>query len=293
LLSSDIGPGDKLLATDRVKLAVHLLANLKDPTLIDQGGKSTCAVASIEVCMYLREPSKAMRLVTDIALYGEFTTRDGTRIKIDDFSRKADREAQVLKTEDKSRNYASQLFHVAALNVHHQRESKGERHYRQVKPTSGDDLGERIWNREDGTYEAFKGLEMNHIPSIYEEIAGNRPSTVGIIHGDLEKSAPRGVSTFRSEAEFERLLNKLAVWKNLPVTIAVYSNMPGFDRPSRVLHAVTITGYDPVTKMVKVDNQWGRAKDHNRTGLPLHVLYMATHPDPLAGLREELEKLTK
>src|SRR5262249_23682892 len=65
-------------------------------------------------------PSEAARLVTDVALTGHYTTRDGTRIEV--------RPTMLIQNEeivhehgDDNRSFASEIFQVTAVNIEYQR----------------------------------------------------------------------------------------------------------------------------------------------------------------------------
>lgn len=52
---------------ERVQIAQQAMRQAADPTTIDQGMHPTCNVATVEVNMYMKEPSKAVKVVADVA----------------------------------------------------------------------------------------------------------------------------------------------------------------------------------------------------------------------------------
>ncbi len=139
------------------RLAQQILHHAAHPTAIDQGSHKTCAVTTIEARTYTRTPSAAARLVAEIGLSGRFITADGTTVAFDQHSLQPDWEAQSRYPQDGQRSYASQIFQVAAVNVHWLRQSfdnhgnpvtPGDLHYKQdsfspISLKNGDDSGER------------------------------------------------------------------------------------------------------------------------------------------------------
>jgi hypothetical protein len=75
--------GDKPLKPEQRKdLAEQIIRQAADPTIIDQGGHNTCNMATVETRMYTRNPSDAARLVTDVALTGQYVATDGRRVRV-------------------------------------------------------------------------------------------------------------------------------------------------------------------------------------------------------------------
>lgn len=110
------------LAT-RKRLAEEIMFNAAEPRLIDQGGRGTCNVTTVEKRIYAQQPSIAARIVVDMASTGKHITArgvliDGTRIPGMLYP---DAEAlSVISVNgyraDNVRNHASALFQVAAVN---------------------------------------------------------------------------------------------------------------------------------------------------------------------------------
>lgn len=292
----------KLPLSERIKIAIQALKNVADPGRIDQGQKNTCNVAAVEVNMYNRDPSKALKLVTDIATRGSFVTKDGTRIKVDPKDLVADKEGRNLFTRNGERSHASQLFQIAAINVFWQRHSdatttKGSLKYISHHPKMyKDDYGQRIINTKTGkplTFVSDKGerehvrdpkLDVDAFGSIYRQIAGKRPETLAIGYRDYMTTAP-GARSFKTEQELHSILKGLSERKQLPIIIKVHIGQepfnaikPGDKDYDSAWHVVNITGYNPRTGMAKMDNTWGK---HNDKTVSLKTLFKACNPPDL------------
>ncbi len=268
----------------RVRVALGIMAIAAEPTSNDQGGHNTCNVTAIENRLFTREPSNAAKLIADVATTGKYVAADGTAVTLDraSFSTYGE-EANNAARGTNARNYASQLFDVAAVNlvlVKHNEATipPGDLRYSQERPTSFRDSGERVRDYSknpptvisDNPYEAamFDGmLKINTM------ITGRFEPQAFMVQKD---STPEGsrITSFDSKEEFE---TKLAAAKEagaFPIVLGVHANnRPFFDTESRhplhVDHAledghiVLVTGYDPVKHTVTYDNQWGNSQDHS------------------------------
>ena len=137
----------------RTHTAEQILRNISDPLSITQGKHNTCNVATQEARMCLQDPAKYVHFITEIALNGKFTTRDGTVIVVSPDISKKDLEARAhwvatmarfspvdgviglltahefykqmpFMMVDPERNLASQIFQVGAANVFAQRQTR-------------------------------------------------------------------------------------------------------------------------------------------------------------------------
>lgn len=287
----------RLSEQNRSRVALEALKQAIDPTSVRQGNFSTCNVASIEVCMYSRNPSKVMKAVTDVALTGKFKTADGREIELP---------KSTLDTNPQRRTLASQIFQSLAVNVvwkdrvNGPNGKRGDITYDHLGAKATDnDTGQRVTIRDSrGSRVLHKspGLDSYDYPEIYRRIAGERPETLSIRFG-TGKSPVDGVATIASKQAFHNKLVELSKQPGgFPVTLRVHtSNKPFWedsgagkepgagvrleakkagereDKESKKnlggWHSVTIHGYDPKTGEVKVDNQWGRSLDHMTKGV--------------------------
>src|SRR5262249_39758686 len=74
---------EPLNQASRTAIAEQAMSQAARPNTIDQGGHSTCNVASVESRMYTRNPADAVRLVADMATTGKYVAADGTVVELD------------------------------------------------------------------------------------------------------------------------------------------------------------------------------------------------------------------
>ncbi len=296
----------------RVRVALGIMAMAAEPTSNDQGSHNTCNVTAIENRLFTREPSSAAKLIADVATTGKYVAADGTTVKLDrgSFSTHGE-EANNAPRGTNERNYASQLFDVASVNlvlVKHNEATipPGDLRYTQERPTSYRDSGERVRDYStnpptligDNPYEAamFDGmLKINTL------ITGRFEPEAFMVHRDAQ---PQGstVTPFDTKEEFEARIAAAKESGGLPIILGVHSNNPPFfdtesRYPLRVDHAtqdghiVLVTGYDPVTHTVTYDNQWGNGQDHS-DDKPVSVddMYKATKHVPASEWLDRIEQ---
>lgn len=303
--------GDKPLKPEQRKdLAEQIIRQAADPTTIDQGGHNTCNMATVETRMYTRNPSDAARLVTDVALTGQYVATDGRRVRVNPG---AHDEARNPNTIDGERSHASEIFQVTAVNLHIDQENRktnprGQLRYEQhpTQPGSGD-TGERIID-----YASKPPKVLDYHPQIYDENLGNLRDVYSAITGKKEEGiviahdAPNvdksdGVTRISSEQELNDALAQAKKDGKMPLIVTVDTNMEPFWTDSGAGkaggsgggHVVTITDYTPgPPAKVTIDNQWGKGADHDATKpLSVHDLYQSIKDkDHAVG---ELEKDVK
>ena len=281
-------PGEQPVAeADRIKVVQQVMHLAAHPTECHQGYHNTCNVASIESRTYTRNPAAAAKLVADVATTGEFTTADGSVIRIDGNNLQKDPEA-LQGTH--GRSYASQIFEVTAVNVHWQRETKrpydertiklekGSIRYEQRAPVPGmtpPDTGERLvdYSRNppqvvvDGEGKPLHqpGLYPQNITEISNQITGKKERDMVITN--VNQASGDSSITVGSEQALKDALAKAK--ERMPIIILVHTgNEPFFTDSGRGAaggsggwHVVNITDYDAANALVSVDNTWGDDKD--------------------------------
>lgn len=270
-----LDPSLKLEHADKSLLSRSMIANACDPTSIDQGGHMTCNVTALEVRHFTQEPGTACKVIADLACAGHFVTADGTIVRPRDLD--PDGESK-LDLSDGSRNYASQLYQVTAINAHWNRREtlpggvtlkKGQIQY--VQGPDGEALIDTSVDppRKHGygsINSAQPWLDIFAVSDINEQLTG-RPSKNFGMRRWFHSGEEDGVSKIFSLEGFKE---KLSAFKNeqaFPVLIEVdAAKKPFGDGKGFGPHVVTITDYDPATGLVTVDNQWGKGAD--MTGLP-------------------------
>ncbi len=159
----------------RQALAEQVLANAAEPTRIDQGKYNTCNVTAGEVLAYSRTPERAAKLVADVALNGNYTARYNNpyygqverTVEIDPTPHG---ESLLHPAPDGTREHASEIFQVTAVNLAYNASDEGSYRYRQTEPDPDKpwDTGERFEQLDPATglYRPYiQGLETPPNPA--------------------------------------------------------------------------------------------------------------------------------
>lgn len=294
-------PSARMLTADqRLAVASQVMHNAAAPSDIRQN-RNTCGVTSLETRLYTRNPSSAARLVADVATTGSFTGTDGTTVTLDPESMLP---SQVgtddMQQESQTRTLASQLFQVTAANIANRQDtSRGEFQYVQRQPgnkESGEQLLDVSTNPPQVIGDA-PGLAgwINGLVGVERSITGDTSGGSYIYGGQMGRRASEGFQIDSADALGERL-ETLSESGQLPAVVFVHADSamfnPGNDRQPEDLngdgHYVTVTGYDPVTRTVRYDDQYDRESDHNELGVPLEQFYNSTH---MVSANERLDRL--
>jgi len=292
----DAGQGATLPADQRLRLAQQVLRNAARPTSIDQGHHGTCNVSVVESRVYAKNPEAAARLVADIATTGSFRSKDGSLITPTMRSLSPDDEARTYPPANGERGFASQVFQMTAANIKWQRTvvtpdghiaSKGKITYEQIpskRSSFSADTGERVMDysqnppRETTSYKQGPALSVSDLPDIANQITGRSDSGFVI---ENKVHAGRFTEQVSSPKELEQAILDARQNGQLPAFIRVHTGNDPFlsdsggtySRQRGVWHVVSITDYDPRTKKVTIDNQWGSRGDRT---VDLDKLYKAT-----------------
>lgn len=271
-----LDPSLKLEHGHRGVLAHSLLSNVAVPTSIDQGGHNTCNVTTMQVRLFSQEPGLAAKVVADVAVGGKFVSADGTVVK--PMNLEPDSEAKVYPNWDGSRNYASQIFQLTAINIYWNRRETlpgGKTPGRGKIQYAQDEHGEFLLDTSVNPpqKQSFATVDADHpwldvrgVSEINQQITG-RPSTNFGIERWIYPSDSDGITKLMTLGGFKEKLQQLKDQNAFPVIISVdAAKKPFGDGKGFGPHVVTITDYDPEKQEVSVDNQWGSGNDF--TGLP-------------------------
>lgn len=300
-----------------VKLAREILRNAADPTRIDQGQHPTCNVTSYECKLYAQSPAEAARLVASVATTGQFTCADGTVITLN--SIKPDAEAGAANVPDGSRNYASQLFQLTAINIYWNRcEYLPDLTYAgrgKIRYCKSDEKGEDyLLDCSKQPPKVFQfSIDINtgsdnsprigqpEISEIHEQIIGSKAKDLGIERGLYTRDRD-GTQVVGTIEDFKSTLSRIKSENGFPVLLTVNASAKPFtneDKGEKVSpHLVTITDYDEERGLVAVDNQWGSGNDF--TGKPgqkplvtvdqLYIAMNVARADVFADLSKLMKK---
>lgn len=300
--------------SERIQLAKLVLQNAAFPNRIDQGNHNTCNVTTLETRCYSRYPSIAAGVVADIALTGQFKTADGTMVKLESLEK--DFESRLYRIDGGSRNYASQLFQMVAINAYWSRQDhmpngkyagRGNIVYAQ-ESSRGNSTGEYILNKGVSPAQRFTlknggadgpQIDVEELVDINNQIVGKEEDDLILERNSSARK--KGIVSIDSSADLRRVLTRLKAENKFPVVLVVDAAMPPFssgsDQASRFArHGVTVTDYDSVNDKVTIDNQYGKANDHTgepgqkaRAGSEELYLAMRTRP-PFGQVLDSMKK---
>lgn len=317
LIEAPDSPGQALNRADRITVAEQVLRHAAQPDTIDQGKHETCSAATVETRMYARNPSAAAQMVADVALKGEYTTRGKPplTVHVNPESLKPGTEESQNPPVDGQRDRASQVFHVAAVNMNHERHGlkvpqkdgsvkeypPGSVEYRQGPPRPDakppNDSGEVLVDKKtgepikdaEGDPIQYPALEDGHLTDTYNDITGADPPEAalviandGYVYGD-----GKNVTKIQTYQDLQRAVEQAAEPPpgKFPIILKVNTGKePFFSATDESKagglggpHFITISGYDKDTGEVKVDNQWGSGADYQNMKLgDIHRAMMPT-----------------
>lgn len=294
----------------RKQVARDMIRNCAHPEFISQGGHSTCNVTTIEVRAYTLHPSKAAKLVADVATTGQYTTSDGIQVKLDTESMKPDREARNGNTLEGDRAYATQLFNLAAINVWYSA-VKPSMHYEQrLRMDHGNEkLREIVTDYSSGKPQPVLDpdtkqpldspyLSADQIAFINDKIIGTHEPYAVLSFGPKslylpgEKKQSIHATDVQDETDLQRILTKLKQNHQLPAIAAVDTNVDPLNADSGSAlygpgggHVINVTdflaGKQPT---VSLDNQWSAKEDHPNNSVSMHDLYLCMGGSDVARL---------
>ncbi len=311
-----------LKQADRIAIAEQAMSQVANPSSIDQGQHETCNMTTSEVQVYTKHPSDAMKLVTDVATTGEYTTPGGVHVKIDPTA--ADGEAKGNPPNDGDRSHASQIFQVTAVNLYYQTQPftytdaagnkrtvpAGQLEYKQsveqpgtIPPVAS---SEELWDNSTTPPTHIRDWKNNK-PIESPELADramvdvpnmitNTSDTIMIEHSREVYGDKTGVKTFETQKEMEDYIKQAKADHKLPIVLGVHTGQEPFLHDSGNGsaggsgggHVVTITDYDESTGRVKIDNQWGSSADHlSDKGVHISDLYRASRNPARTEVTEE------
>ncbi len=288
LVEAGDNPNVPLSKADRAHIAEQIITQAADPSTISQGYHNTCNVTTVEVRTYMRNPADAAALVVSVAMTGQYTAKDGTRVTLDKDSLTPHDSSKLPQPGDGQRSLASQLFEVTAVNIAYAKNNP-KIHYVQTEPVAGEtppDTGERLMDYSDspptewriGAIKRFFGsaeaprrqpaLTDDNIIQAGDAITGTPKEKWYLVH---QSQAGEKAATVTSEQQMKVLLADAKAKGTFPITIKVHTmNEPfwsdsgsGQAGGSGGWHVVNITDYQPgPPAKVLVDNQWSSDADH-------------------------------
>ena len=179
-LLTDSQRGAALSRDEARTVAEQVLQQAAHPERINQGQHNTCNVATVEARTYTLHPSAAARLVTDIALNGQYRSVLGTSVTLPRPELKPDNEAfNASSNSDASRSYASQLFQQTAVNIFYAGHSfNGQPARYRVSPERGT---EQLIGTNGQILTDNPSLQARDLISISNEITGQHENSSDVV----------------------------------------------------------------------------------------------------------------
>ncbi|MBX9689458.1 MAG: hypothetical protein K2X27_22300 [Candidatus Obscuribacterales bacterium] len=297
--------GEKPLTPElRHQIAREMLHHCATPEIISQGGHNTCNATSVEVRTYSLHPSKAAKLMADMATKGEYTTPTGIKVKVDSESITPDREARISAPAKNFRDYATQLFNLTAINVWYSAVKPGMHYEQRIENdshTHREKVIERVMDYSSGKGEVVSNpftkrpldgpfLSADQIAFISDNIVGKHEPyavlTFGTGHSLYlpgEKKQLVHAADIGNESHFQTLLQHLKDTHQLPAIAEVQtgidpinedqgSSLFGYENGGHVINITDfVAGKDP---HVSIDNEWSQKEDHLSNSVSAHDIYL-------------------
>jgi hypothetical protein len=283
----------------RVVLAEQIMGQAANPKNVRQGNSQTCGDACAEAAAYTQHPEAAAKLVTDVALTGQYTAPDGSVIKVSNKPYRQSHNADgTVKHEPgpDERSYASQLFQVTAENI-----ALRSRVPKLAHPSYyEDEQGEHAYETKNGVKKKIEvDLDVPSVAAAYKSITGSDMTVIDQEPTPVEGSLTGNTPVVQSEADLGQVLANA----KLPAMILISPdnaplNAPGYDSTGTYAdktdfgHYVLVTGYQagPPPK-IEIYNTQGKSFPFGSGGeISLHDLYLATlsRPDEIKALQADL-----
>jgi hypothetical protein len=258
---------------DRWKLAEQLVWTCANIDKDCQGQHPTCSMTSIRNSLVRETPAKFAKMIADVCINGEFRTFDGSRIVPRSDSLAAGAEEKTFPPDSGSRTWIGQISDVTLANVFWQRQTidprgyhvqKGSLKYDEVRPTGKDDDGTRLFwydQRADGLYRThipvFAGLNMPKIVDVYQQVTGTDQTARGLVHSS--RNTGNAVPVVNTVEDLKTQLTK-GPWPKivqLQNNVLYGKNIDDADHE----HVVVVTGYNPTTGKIAIDNSHSATED--------------------------------
>jgi YD repeat-containing protein len=259
---------------DCEKLADQLMWHVAHPELDSQGNHPTCNVSDIRICLERENPSAFAKLIADTVTTGGYETASGKRIVAPyNESLLPGKEEQKWPPEDATRTWVGKISDVMMANIHWRRRdtdlngnkvTPGSLYYDEVRPTGQSDSSSRIYRyeKQGDSYYRYElaqspSLYASGIMDIYKQITGKDETGRMIVHSS--RPSGNGTAVIDTVADLRKQLERGPYPKivQLQNNILVGEKPDGKDHE----HVVVVTGYDPKTGKVAIDNSHGRQYD--------------------------------
>jgi hypothetical protein len=252
--------------------AAEMLHHAAHPEHIDQGQHKTCQTTAMESMIYKIEPSKAAKLVADVALAGQFTAYDGTTVKIN--PEPQDIEAAQYPVPNKFRSLASQIFQETAINLAWaKKDPTGKTHYveMQTDPDKSNKIETLI--QEPGSsvsidpkYIHTPYLSAANVATMHNLITG-KPQEAMVVEA-VKQCDPETICVSSADNLAKRLQQRKEEGK-LPIILYVNTAVDGpLKTPGGDWHAILATDFiGGENPKIRYYNWWGQASTNKEIGI--------------------------
>ncbi len=284
----------------RKQVAREVLRHCAIPTIISQGAHNTCNVTAIESRTYSLYPAKAAKLVADIATSGEHRTKNGIRVALDERSLVPDREALHSIPERGERDFATQLFNLAAVNIWYSAVKPGRRYEQETKVVDGEPVyeeqvvdykgGKRTPVLDPSTKKPLDGpyLSADQIAFISDAVVGRHEPFAVLSMGAKSLSLPDEkhpsvhAADIVDEPHLPGILDALKRNRLLPAIAAVDTSVNPLNADSGLAlygngggHVINIADYQTgKNPRASIDNEWSAKEDHLNGSVDAHELFL-------------------
>lgn len=296
--------GAFLTAPERSHLAEQIFYLASHPEKVCQGANSTCNVSTLERRLFAKNPSEAVRLISDVVITGKYVTANGVKVDLGRIPGvlAPDSEARMLAKGfspdgadlkiDGRRTYASQIFETTAVNLNWAQSAEYKIKpgdmvvYEKVPgPVTGSGTEELVrysvgsmGNLKRDVVKNSPHIYVSDLEPLYRQITGGTDGNFVLWHNSRGGSIKSADDLRRSIERIER--------EGGPGVIMVHTrNEPfwtdsggGVAGGSGGWHVVNIEGIrqDPRTGryLVDITNQWDDAAHHTGDrAIPLDQLF--------------------
>ncbi|MCA9800546.1 MAG: tyrosine-protein phosphatase, partial [Cyanobacteria bacterium HKST-UBA02] len=309
--------GAFLTAPERSGLAEQIFFLAAHPEKVCQGANSTCNVSTLERRLFAKNPSEAVRLISDVVITGKYVTANGVKVDLGRIPGvlAPDSEARMLARGfsadgsdlkiDGRRTYASQIFETTAVNLNWAQSAEYKLKpgdmvvYEKVPgPVTGSGTEELVRYSVDSlgnlNREVVKNsphIYVSDLEPLYRQISGTTDSNFVLWHG---------ANGINSADDLRRSIERIEKEGGPGVIMVHTRNEPfwtdsggGVAGGSGGWHVVNVEGVrkDPRTGryVVDVTNQWNDASHHvGDQAIPLEQLFESMKKPASAGNTPDL-----
>lgn len=251
-----------------LEIAGQVMHSAAHPESITQGWSNCCEADGLETRLYVKAPSQAVALMSEMTRTGQYHTQDGLSVTLDRNTLLHNQHGVIppeyLALGFKERNQADQIFQSTIRNVELadiNRSAGSQLRYEVGKLDADHPTGERVIDHTPGLPKDERDQTAQHpgmhaetgdLISIWRSLTGTTDTQVGMSFS----GRPDNLEDFRTSLEAARRSG------SFPMLIGVHSDQEPFKSQMRIPdgqdsgHVIIVTNYDPATGMVQYRNPY-------------------------------------